>query len=120
MKLSRRQFIAGTSAAAALPAVARAQNNNAGRIDCQSHLFCPEVVALMEKRKTDPRVFTKDGVRYVQMGDWLRKIPPMYLDVDAKLATMDANGITLTALSINDPGPEWFGNDGPPVAQMLN
>jgi hypothetical protein len=26
---------------------------------------------------TDPRVFTKDGVRHVQMDDWLRKIPPL-------------------------------------------
>jgi predicted TIM-barrel fold metal-dependent hydrolase len=90
------------------------------RIDCQSHLFCPELIALMEQRKTDPRVFTKDGVRFVQMGDWLRKIPPLYLDVGAKLATMDAAGIALTALSINDPGPEWFGADGPAVARMLN
>ena len=30
------------------------------------------------------------------------------------------NGIAMTALSINDPGPEWFGADGPAVAQMLN
>src|SRR6185295_12176147 len=59
-------------------------------------------------------------VRYLQMGDWLRKIPPLYLDVDAKLATMDAAGIAMTALSINDPGPEWFGNDGVIVAQMAN
>ena len=90
------------------------------RIDCQSHLFAPELIALMEKRKADPVVFTKDGERCLQMGGWLRKIPPLYLDVDAKLATMDANGITRTALSINDPGPEWFGSDGPAVAQMAN
>ena len=74
----------------------------------------------MEKRHADPRVFTKEGVRWVQMGDWLRKIPPHYLDVKAKLAAMDANGITTTALSINDPGPEWFGREGPAVAQMAN
>jgi predicted TIM-barrel fold metal-dependent hydrolase len=74
----------------------------------------------MEKRQTDPRVYVKDGVRVLQMGDWLRKIPPHYMDVDAKLATMDAAGIALTALSINDPGPEWFGADGPAVAQLLN
>lgn len=74
----------------------------------------------MEKRKKDPVVFTRDGVRYLQMGDWLRKIPPLYLDVDAKLAAMDENEIALTALSINDPGPEWFGGAGPAVAQMAN
>ena len=120
MNLNRRQFIAGTTAAAALPLATKARVANHNRIDCQSHLFCSEVVALMEKRKTDPRVYTKDGVRVVQMGDWLRKIPPHYFDVDAKLAAMDAAGVALTALSINDPGPEWFDADGPAVAQMLN
>jgi predicted TIM-barrel fold metal-dependent hydrolase len=74
----------------------------------------------MSRRRTDPRVYVKDGVRVLQMGDWLRKVPPLYTDVAAKLATMDAAGIAQTALSINDPGPEWFGADGPAVAQMLN
>jgi predicted TIM-barrel fold metal-dependent hydrolase len=121
MKLSRRQFIAATSVAAAAPITPRARAaTNRGHIDCQSHLFCPELLALMEKRQTDPRVFTHDGVRIVQMGDWLRKIPPLYTDVDAKLAAMDGAGIAQTALSINDPGPEWFGADGPAVAQLLN
>ena len=90
------------------------------RIDCQSHLFCPEIVERMERRASDPRVFTRDGMRHLQMGAWMRKIPPMYLDVDAKLAAMDKAGITLTALSINDPGPEWFGAEGPEVARIAN
>ena len=126
--VSRRKFITQTTAASAIAGLADGSRARAaeprtipaGRIDCQSHLFCPEVVALMEKRKTDPRVLTKDGVRVIQMGDWLRKIPPHYFDVDAKLVAMDAAGVSQTALSINDPGPEWFGADGPAVAQMLN
>ena len=121
--VSRRRFLAQTTAASAIVALrpgASAATPAAGRIDCQSHLFCSEVVALMEKRQTDPRVYVKDGVRVVQMGDWLRKIPPHYFDVEAKLAAMDAAGVQLTALSINDPGPEWFGADGPAVAQILN
>lgn len=122
--LSRRDFLARTAAASALGALAvpaaTVPTPAAGRIDCQSHLFCPELVALMEKRKTDPRVYMKDGARVLQMGDWLRKIPDHYMSVERKLATMDANGIALTALSINDPGPEWFGADGPAVAQLLN
>jgi predicted TIM-barrel fold metal-dependent hydrolase len=108
--------LSAAGAAAASPAVLPP----AGRIDCQSHLFCPDVVALMEKRTSDPRVFTRDGVRIVQMGDWLRKIPPHYMEVSVKLAAMDANGIAMTALSVNDPGPEWFGAEGPAVARMLN
>lgn len=126
--LSRREFLAAaTAAAAAKPYLSEAGAVPAspavlppGRIDCQSHLFCPQVVALMERRTSDPRVVMRDGVRVVQMGDWLRKIPPHYMDVGVKLATMDANDIAMTALSINDPGPEWFGADGPAVAQMLN
>jgi predicted TIM-barrel fold metal-dependent hydrolase len=125
--LTRRKFLAASGVAlAAVPAALQRNEAHAGnttapfKIDCQSHLFAPELVALMEKRTADPVVFTKDGTRYLKMGDWLRKIPPLYLDVDAKLATMDAAGIALTALSINDPGPEWFGADGPMVAQMAN
>ena len=33
---------------------------------------------------------------------------------------MDAAGISMTALSINDPGPELFGKDGPAIARLLN
>jgi predicted TIM-barrel fold metal-dependent hydrolase len=80
--LSRRRVLAPTTAVSAVAALgaparvgaAETRSPSAGRIDCQSHLFCPEVVALMEERKTDPRVYTKDGVRVVQMGDWLRKL----------------------------------------------
>jgi predicted TIM-barrel fold metal-dependent hydrolase len=89
-------------------------------IDCQSHLFCPEHLALMAKRDRDPMVREIDGARTVIMGDWRRKVLPNHSDEDALLADMDSSGIGLTAFSINDPGPEWFGADGPAVAQMLN
>jgi len=89
-------------------------------IDCQSHLFCPEVVARLEKRSTDPLVYRKGGDRFVKMGDWHRKILPKHMDVAAKLADMDVNGIEMTALSVNDPGPEWFADEGPAVARQMN
>src|SRR5688572_12054588 len=70
VRVSRREFLAHATAASALTALgqnatraAGAARSGAGRVDCQSRLFCPEVVTLMEKRKTDPRVFMKDGVR---------------------------------------------------------
>lgn len=75
---------------------------------------------MMEGRRSDPSVFIRDGERIIKMGDWLRKVPAHYMDVQAKLAAMDANGIAMTALSINDPGPEWFGDEGPEVARILN
>lgn len=90
------------------------------KIDCQSHLFSADMLNLMAQRSADPIVFVRDGMRCLKMGDWLRKVPPLYLDVHAKLAAMDAAGIAMAALSINDPGPEWFGDAGPDVAQMAN
>jgi predicted TIM-barrel fold metal-dependent hydrolase len=90
------------------------------RIDCQSHLFVPEIVALMEKRTTDPVVYRRGEDRFVRMGEWHRRMLPNHFDVDAKLRSMDENQIQLTALSINDPGPEWFGDAGVDVAQSAN
>ncbi len=91
-----------------------------GRIDCQSHLFSEEFLALLEKRKTSPYVYRKDGDRYIVVGDWHRKLMPKHTDVKAKLADMDRAGIEMAALSINDPGPELFGKDAPAMAVMLN
>lgn len=124
-RINRRTFIAGTTAAlAGMTQVSSAQETApAGkpfRIDCQSHLFCPELVEWMEKRTQDPVVYRKNGERWVRMGDWHRRILPKHMDVPAKLADMDQSGIQLTALSINDPGPEWFGDQGAEVARIAN
>ncbi|HUX59495.1 MAG TPA: amidohydrolase family protein [Bacteroidales bacterium] len=129
-KTSRRQFIARTAIATTAFAapqilVLGCKSETPGRsnyqmIDCQSHIFCPELVSLMEKRQLDPSVYVKDGVSILKMGDWLRKIPPHYLDVNVKLAAMDEAGVERTALSINDPGPECFGSDGLAVAHIAN
>ncbi len=91
-----------------------------GRIDCQSHLFCEEFLRLLEKRKTPPYSYREGDARFVVVGQWRRRILPHYTDVQAKLAAMDASGIRLTALSINDPGPELFGSDSPAIAALLN
>ena len=123
MKTSRRQFLSTGTALAALPhAVSAAETHPAptGIIDCQSHLFFPAVLDLMRRRKADPLVYDKDGTTFLKMGDWLRKVPPPYTGVEAKLAAMDTSGIALTLLSTNDPGPEWFGDDGAAVAQVIH
>ena len=123
--VSRRRFLAATGSALAAGPLAPAGNDSpahrtTGLVDCQSHLFLPEVLDLMRKRKTEPLVYDQDGVAILKMGDWLRKVPPAYVSVDAKLAAMDASGIEITMLSTNDPGPEWFGDDGPAVAQLIH
>ncbi|HET8550677.1 MAG TPA: amidohydrolase family protein [Bryobacteraceae bacterium] len=110
---SRRTFLA----AAAVPAVAQSSRLT---IDCQSHLFVPELIALMERRKTSPYVYRRDGGTFIVVNDWVRRLMPKHTDVNAKLADMDAAGIQMTALSINDPGPELFGSEGPAIARLLH
>jgi aminocarboxymuconate-semialdehyde decarboxylase len=124
---NRRRFLASAGAGSALASLPLAGAENepaarltAGLVDCQSHLFFPEVLDLMRKRKTDPLVYDRDGTTFLKMGGWLRKVPPSYLSVEAKLAAMDAAGIAITLLSTNDPGPEWFGADGPAIAQVIH
>ena len=112
---TRRQLLQ-TIAAGSLPA----QVSSAPKIDCQSHLFSEDFLRLLEKRKTSPYVYRKDGDRYIVVGDWHRKLMPKHTSVEAKLADMDKAGIAMAALSINDPGPELFGADAPAMAVMLN
>jgi aminocarboxymuconate-semialdehyde decarboxylase len=112
---TRRQILQSVAAA---PLAAQGQSQE--RIDCQSHLFCEEFLQLLEKRKQSPYVYRKDGDRYVVVGEWQRKLMPRHTSVDAKIADMDKAGIAMTALSINDPGPELFGADSPAMAVLLN
>ena len=123
--INRRRFLAAAGSALAAAPLAAAERTpetrlTTGLVDCQSHLFFPEVLDLMRRRKNEPLVYVQDGVTFLKMGDWLRKVPPSYVSVEAKLASMDASGIAITMLSTNDPGPEWFGDDGPPVAQVIH
>jgi predicted TIM-barrel fold metal-dependent hydrolase len=118
--LSRRKFLAASGTAlAAWPAASDERVPPSGIIDCQSHLFVPELLAYMEKRDQPPRIYTKDDRKYLVVGNWHR---PMVsgIDLQAKLAAKDAAGIQLTALSTNDPGPEQFGTEGPAVARMIH
>ncbi len=119
MSSTRRDFFKAAGLATALNTAAAAAETR-GIVDCQSHLFFPDVLKMMRGRKADPLVYDKDGTTFLKMGNWLRKVPPFYLDVDAKLAAMDANGIEITMLSTNDPGPEWFGNDGAAAARLIH
>lgn len=116
MKKTRREFVAASAAAAATAGPVK----SLGRIDCQSHLFSAEFLNWMEKRRTPPYVYRKGADRFVVVGEWHRRLMPKHTDVTAKIADMDKNGISLTALSINDPGPELFGKDSLEVAKTLN
>jgi predicted TIM-barrel fold metal-dependent hydrolase len=115
----RRTFLAGTLAATNMTNVSAATTMGS-RIDSQSHLFSEEFLNLLEKRKTSPYVYRKGEERYVVVGEWHRRLMPKHTDVAAKVADMDKAGIEMTALSINDPGPELFGKDSTAMAVLLN
>lgn len=126
--MTRRKFVATTGLALAAtglaaddkPAIQQESGGRPIRIDCQSHLFCPEILERMQRRQTDPLAYRKGDDLFVRMGDWHRKVLPNHTNVEAKLRDMDECGIDMTALSINDPGPEWFGSEGPEIARILN
>ncbi len=55
--ITRRNFltVTGTAAAACSTGAAEVRPKPSGIIDCQSHLFAPELLAYMEKRKEAPK-----------------------------------------------------------------
>ncbi|MEZ5275113.1 MAG: amidohydrolase family protein [Opitutaceae bacterium] len=89
-------------------------------IDCQCHLFPPKTLTRLRSRTTDPRLIREGNGETLVMGAWRRRLSPSHKRLDRLVATMDAAGITRTALSPNDPGPEWFGRDAPKVARETN
>src|SRR5580700_1327060 len=102
---TRRDLIKAVAGSAAL---SNAQRLPPDRIDCQSHLFSEEFLGLLAKRTQSPYVVKQGADRYVIVGEWRRRILPKHTDVKAKLADMGRAGIRMTALSVNDPGPELF------------
>jgi len=66
-KMNRRRGLASAgagSALASLPLVGAekepAARHTGGLVDCQSHLFFPEVLDLMRRRKAEPLVYDRD------------------------------------------------------------
>ncbi|MCL4794031.1 MAG: amidohydrolase family protein [Bryobacteraceae bacterium] len=117
----RREFIQSAALGAGLGAtMSGMQSAESGKIDCQSHIFVPELIRMMEKRNEPPYVRQQDGGTVVVVGDWVRRLQPQHTDAGAKLRDMDEAGIAMTGLSINDPGPELFGAEGPAVARLVN
>ncbi len=120
---TRRQFLRSGAAPAAMSAAAAYSPPARPAIDCQSHLFVPELVEMMAKRKVPPYSYKQDGNVYVVTGppgEWRRRLRDKHMDAAAKLADMDEAGIERTMVSINDPGPETFGTDGPAAARICN
>ena len=121
---SRREFLAATGPAtgAASTAAVKGTRTEDGlfRIDVQSHMYPPPVLEFMMTRDRIPRAYKKNGTYYTITGEWHRRVREAHMDVNAKLAAMDEAGIEMTALSINDPGPERFGDEGPKVAGLAH
>lgn len=123
---SRREFLQTTAvgslalASARTAGAAPAESTTQGAIDCQSHMYPNVILDYMETRTKPPLVYRRGDQRYTLVGRWHRRVRAKHTDVAAKLADMDRVGIATTALTINDPGPETFGEDGLKVARMAN
>ncbi len=89
-------------------------------IDCQSHVYIPEVLEFLERRKTSPMAFRRNGEIYVQVGEWPLQLRPNHTSIEAKLAMMNEERIGVTMLSTNFPGPELLGSEGPALARIMN
>jgi len=90
------------------------------RVDTQSHVWPQPYLDYLLTRTEEPRAVREGDALYIDTAKWRRRAMPGHLDIADKLKTMDRNGIDVTVLSPNDPGPERFGDDGPMVARMLN
>lgn len=118
---NRREFMTRTGVALAGASTVLGQSSQpVFCVDCQSHIYVPELIAWMEKRTQSPYAYRKDGEVVVVVGEWHRRLRPNHTSIEGKLADMDAAGIHVTALSINDPGPELFGEEGVKVARLVN
>ena len=124
---SRREFLQTTAlgggmavAAARAAGATSAKTDPQGAIDCQSHMYPEVVLDYMETRTKPPLVYRRGDERYTLVGQWHRRVRAKHTDVGAKLADMDRVGIATTVLTINDPGPESFGEDGLKMARMAN
>jgi predicted TIM-barrel fold metal-dependent hydrolase len=119
--MNRRGFLTGAAVFSA-DADTAAASRPGGAIDCQSHVFVPELLDRMSRSRQAgmPYVEKRGGEMYVVVKDWVRRLQPRHADIEAKVRDMEANGIQMSALSINDPGPELFGSDGHAIARLTN
>lgn len=62
--MNRRHFLSATVAGSAVAAAALPP---VGIIDCQSHLFFPEVLDMMRKCKTEPLVYDEKGAAFLKL-----------------------------------------------------
>ena len=83
------------------------------RIDAQSPVWPVPYLDYLRTRTEQPRAFLDNNALYIDTEKWRRRAMPGHSDIDGKLKIMDQNGIDVTVLSPNDPGPERFGADGP-------
>jgi predicted TIM-barrel fold metal-dependent hydrolase len=92
------------------------------KIDCQSHVFPPAYAEVLTRSKALPRASREGDAYRVNYGD----IQGFLLNletyrIDRKLKDMDENGIDVSVISVNMPGPESLDRDiGPEGARACN
>jgi len=94
-----------------------------GLTDVHTHFFPDALLAAVDGRREPPCICTENGTRFLSFGPGpSRQYPltPAMSDVEAKLAEMERAGITHSVLSVNMPGVDGLGDDGPAAARAVN
>jgi len=79
------------------------------KIDCQSHVFPEEYAEILAHNPYPPQAIPQDEGYVITYGDVQKfQLKLETYDVDRKLRDMDSNGIDISILSVNMPGPEML------------
>ncbi len=78
-------------------------------VDVHTHYVPPALVEAYRRRQDPPRIFEGERGLMLQYGDRMaRPVSADMVELDAKLASMDASGIDGAVLTVNIPGLDHF------------
>ncbi len=126
---SRRAFLAAVGAAAATARAGASQRSaapprSAGPIDVHAHYFPEPFIAAINDRGGPPGVsfdLAKADAPVFVIGGNRIPIDTTYWDLDRRLRRMDAQGVTLHALSLTTPFVYWAAPErGAELARLVN
>ena len=92
------------------------------RVDMHTHFLTTTLAGALRQREELPRIVEREGREFVEYapGAAYPLLADM-IDLDEKIARIDAAGIDLAVLSVNIPGVDYFAaGEGPSLARAVN
>jgi predicted TIM-barrel fold metal-dependent hydrolase len=92
------------------------------RVDMHTHFLTSTLADALRRREELPRIIERDGREFVEYAPGVAyPLVAEMIDLDEKLARIDAAGIDFAVLSVNIPGLDHFpAADGPGLARDVN